>query len=79
MHKGNHIVISALLISIVFTELTMSFRSQAGDMTDSLTCLSSAWQPMPTFEPVLEAVLQHHEELLQWWEVRVQGPAQAQG
>lgn len=61
----------------------MSFRSQAGATAghdrDSLTCLSSSWQPVPTFEPVLEAVLQHHEELLQLGEVGVQGPAQAQG
>lgn len=33
----------------------------------------------PTFQAVLEAVLQHHEELLQRREVGVQGAAQAQG
>ena len=37
------------------------------------------WEQAPTFQPVLEAVLQHHEELLQGREVGVQGPAQAQG
>lgn len=67
-----------------------SYRSQTGDTarhdTDSfyLPPLSEAAGPAageraPTFQPVLEAVLQHHEELLQGREVGVQGPAQAQG
>lgn len=34
---------------------------------------------MLTFQPMLETVLHHHEELLQGREVRVQSPTQAEG
>lgn len=36
-------------------------------------------KPRPTFQPVFEAVLHHHEELLQGGVVRIQAAAQAQG
>lgn len=47
-----------------------------------LPLLSTAARPReqaPTFQAMFEAVLQHHEELLQGREVRVQRAAQAQG
>lgn len=40
---------------------------------------SAHGRTQPTFQAVLQAVLQHHEELLQRREVGVQGAAQAQG
>lgn len=45
----------------------------------SVAAGAAVGEQVPTFQPVLEAVLQHHEELLQGREVGVQGPAQAQG
>lgn len=45
----------------------------------SMAARPAAGERAPTFQAVLEAVLQHHEELLQGREVRVQRPAQAQG